>query len=152
MLQSGLELLHGIGAELHREWADSALLSDVLRGMGRYTEAIAALDAGLAFSARTKVAWFDAELHRRKATILLNMPNANAPDAENELRQAIDIARKQSAKLFELRAATSFAHLWADEGRRSQAYDLLRPVHDWFSEDLGSVDIHESKKVLNAVS
>jgi predicted ATPase len=152
MLRSGLQSLYGLGGEFHKEWAGGALLSDVLHGMGRYTEAIAALDAGLAFSARTKVAWLDAELHRRKADLLLSISNVDTSDAENELRQAIDIARKQSAKLFELRAATSLARLWADQDRRSEARDLLKPIHSWFTEGLGSVDLQESETVLEAVS
>jgi class 3 adenylate cyclase/tetratricopeptide (TPR) repeat protein len=152
MVQKGLQSLHSLEVEFHKEWTGSALLSDVLCGMGRYTEAIAALDAGLAFSARTKVAWFEAELHRRKAELLLNMSNASTADAENEFHRAIDIARKQSAKLFELRAATGLARLWADRGRRSEARDLLKPIHSWFTEGLGSVDLQESETVLEAVS
>jgi predicted ATPase len=120
--------------------------------MGRRAEAIAALDAGLGFSKRTGAMWFDAELHRRKAELLLNMSIANISDAERELRHAIDIARQQSAKLFELRAATSLARLWADQRRRSEAHDLLSPVHDWFTEGLSSIDLQEAKKVIDMVS
>jgi hypothetical protein len=152
LMLSSLAALHGLGVELHREWADSGLVSDVLSVMGRRAEAIAALDAGLAFSMRTGAMWFDAELHRRKAELLLNMSNANIADAERELRHAIHIARQQSAKLFELRAATSLARLWSGRARRSEAHDLLRPVHDWFSEGLDSVDLQESKEVLDVVS
>ena len=84
--------------------------------------------------------------------MLLSISNVDTSDAENELRQAIDIARKQSAKLFELRAATGLARLWADQDRRSEARDLLKPVYDWFTEGLGSVDLQEAKKALEAVS
>jgi len=75
----------------------------------------------------------------------------NEPDpvqAERELRAAIGVARSQSAKLFELRAATSLARLWSGQGRRAEARELLAPVYDWFAEGFGSVDLQKTRAVL----
>ena len=67
----------------------------------------------LEFSRTTEACWLDAELHRKKGELLLVGTDAEAAQAEKEFCQAIDIARDQSAKLFELRAATSLARLWS---------------------------------------
>jgi hypothetical protein len=152
MMLSSNETLRGLGVELHREWAESGLVSDVLSVMGRQAEAIATLDAGLAFSKRTGVMWFDAELHRRKGELLVINSKGDHVGAEYEFRLALNIARNQSAKLFELRAATSLARLWGAQGRRSEARDLLKPIYAWFTEGLGSVCLQEAKNALDAVS
>ena len=64
------------------------------------------------FSRGTQACWLDAELHRKKGELLLAGTDADAAQAEQEFGYAIDIARNQAAKLFELRAATSLARLW----------------------------------------
>ena len=58
------------------------------------------------------------------------------------------MARRQSAKSFELRAATSLARLWADRGQRQRARDLLAPVHAWFTEGFGTPDLRDAEALL----
>jgi predicted ATPase len=62
--------------------------------------------------------------------------------------RAIEVARAQSARRFELRAAMSLARLWLEQGRQAEARDLLSPVYDWFTEGLGSVDLQEARAIL----
>jgi predicted ATPase len=61
---------------------------------------------------------------------------------------SIAIAREQKAKSWELRAATSMARLWRDQGKRQQARDLLAPIYGWFSEGFDTLDLKEAKALL----
>jgi predicted ATPase len=70
-------------------------------------------------------------------------------DAAKELyREALSIARTQEARLWELRAASSLAQLWRDQGRRAEARDLLAPVRGWFTEGFETPDLKEAKALL----
>ena len=60
----------------------------------------------------------------------------------------MSIAVEQQAKLWELRAAMSLAQLWRDQGKRTEARDLLAPAYGWFTEGFGSPDLKEAKAVL----
>jgi predicted ATPase len=65
---------------------------------------------------------------------------------------AIALARQQRAKLFELRAATSLARLWGDEGEAGEARDLLAPVYGWFTEGFDTADLKEAKALLDQLA
>jgi len=91
--------------------------------------------------------WFAAELNRHKGQLLLRQGQA---DAANELyRKALRIAREQQAKMWELRAAVSLAHLHRDQGRRAEAHDLLAPVYGWFTEGFDTLDLKGAKALLD---
>ena len=64
------------------------------------------------------------------------------------MREAIEIARSEEAKSWELRAATSLARLWQSQGKRQEAIDLLAPVFDWFTEGFDTKDLKEAKALL----
>jgi predicted ATPase len=68
--------------------------------------------------------------------------------AEAHFNRALTIARAQQAKSWELRAATSLAHLWRDQGKRAEARDLLAPVYGWFTEGFDTPDLKEAKSLL----
>jgi predicted ATPase len=68
--------------------------------------------------------------------------------SEDCYRHALDVARRQSAKLWELRAAMSMARLWRDQGKRDEARDLLAPVYGWFTEGFDTLDLKEAKALL----
>ena len=68
--------------------------------------------------------------------------------AERQYRQAIAVAERQSAKLLQLRASISLARLWCDQGRRTEARDLLAPIYDWFTEGHGTADLNAARAVL----
>jgi len=70
-------------------------------------------------------------------------------EAEAWLHKAIDLARIQSAKSLELRAATNFARLWRDQGGRSDARELLAPVYGWFTEGFDTPDLKEAGVLLD---
>jgi class 3 adenylate cyclase/tetratricopeptide (TPR) repeat protein len=91
-----------------------------------------------------------AELLRIKGLALQAL---NKPDklVEEHYMQAIEISRKQKAKIFELRAAKTLSSLWKKQGKAREAYELLREVYDWFKEGNDSIDLMEAKKILKAL-
>ena len=96
--------------------------------------------------------WFEAEGVRLKGELLLMQSKDQQDEAEFCFRQALDIARAQHAKSWELRAATSLARLWQCQGRRKDAHDLLAPVYDWFTEGFDTPDLQEARALLEALS
>ncbi len=84
---------------------------------------------------------------RVKIPSLQQSPN-NHLEAESCFHQALDVARAQQAKSWELRAATSLARLWQQQDKRQDAYDLLSPVYGWFTEGFDTADLQEAKALL----
>ena len=76
----------------------------------------------------------------------------NLPAAEASFQKAIDVSRRQSAKLYELRAAMSLARLWRDQGKVQQARELLAPVYGWFTEGFDTRDLKEAKALLDELA
>src|SRR5262249_12468470 len=72
--------------------------------------------------------------YRLQGELVLRQPRPDAAQAEACLQQALDIARQQHAKSWELRAAVSLSRLWQQQGKRTEAYELLAPIYDWVSE------------------
>jgi predicted ATPase len=96
--------------------------------------------------------WTDAFLHRVRGEILLKHDPANTALAEGAFLTAITIAQQQKARSFELRAATSMARLWRDQGKREEARDLLAPVYGWFTEGFDTLDLKEAKALLGELA
>jgi predicted ATPase len=105
------------------------------------------LDDALQIAERTGARWYTAELNRHKGELLLRQGYAEA--AEDLYRKALSIAKEQEAKLWELRAAASLARLRRDQGRHSEARDLLAPVYGWFTEGFDTPDLKEAKALLD---
>jgi predicted ATPase len=78
----------------------------------------------------------------------LQLGHAETASAEEMLRKSINVARRQQAKSWELRAATSLARLWREQGKRGAARDLLAPIYDWFTEGFETADLKEAKALL----
>jgi predicted ATPase len=95
--------------------------------------------------------WLEAEIHRLKGELTLSIEGADAV-AERCFRAAIDIAREQQARSPELRTTTSLARLWAEQGERQKAYDLLAPVYGWFTEGFDTADLKDVKALLDELS
>jgi predicted ATPase len=69
-------------------------------------------------------------------------------EAETCFRQALDVARRQEAKSLELRAAMSLARLLQQQGKRTEAHELLAPIYGWFTEGFDTADVQEAKALL----
>jgi len=100
-------------------------------------------------AASASPSWLEAELWRLKGEALLT---ETASEAETAMQQGIAVARRQNAKSWELRGAMSLARLWAEQGRRSEARDLLAPVYAWFTEGFDTADLKEAKALLDELT
>jgi predicted ATPase len=125
------------------------LFAECLEKRGNTDEALTVLETAVVHFECTGDAHWEPEVHRLMGDLLLRR-NPSAPDlAEGSYRRAIERARSQEAKSWELRAATSLARLWRDQGKPAAARDLLAPVYDWFTEGFATADLKEAKILLD---
>jgi predicted ATPase len=125
-----------------------ALEARALAEAERAPEALTTLGEALRWVDRTDQRWMEAELHRVKGRVLLRLRSTADTETEAALRTAVTVARRQKARMWELRAARDLARLWAERGERRKALDLLAPVHGWFSEGAGMADLEEAEALL----
>jgi predicted ATPase len=128
-----------------------AALADALARRGETDEGLTAAAEGLSM-ADAGDRFSLPEIHRVKGKLLLDRSARDRDAAESAFRQAIDIARAQDARLLELRAATSLARLWGENGRRNAARELLAPVYQWFTEGLDKPDLRDAKLLLDELT
>jgi class 3 adenylate cyclase/predicted ATPase len=119
---------------------------------GRQVEALDAVNEALAAAQRTNETWAEAELHRTMGELLMASPTSDPKQAESCFRNAIAIARRQGARGYELRAATSLAGLLAQQARPAQAYDVLAPVYAAFSEGFDTRDLEQARALLSTLT
>jgi predicted ATPase len=110
------------------------------------------LAEALALIDKTREPWCAPELYRLKGELLLQQSSDNQSEAASCFHHAITIAQPQSAKSWELRAATSLARLWQSQDKRQDAYDLLAPVYAWFTEGFDTADLRDAKALLDELS
>jgi class 3 adenylate cyclase/predicted ATPase len=125
------------------------LLAETEAKAGRADAALATVEMQLATTERTRQGWFFAEVHRLRGEILLKCRPRDFAAAEAAFMRAIEVARGQSAKMFELQATVSLARLWCDQGKRADARDLLGPIYNWFTEGFDAPDLKEARALLD---
>src|ERR1700730_4694690 len=130
-------------------WNIHGLVGEAYARAGDSQNALRHIDTALKVSSQTGEVWADAELHRIKGEILLG---SSVEHGEQSLARAIEIARSQSAKLWELRASASLARYWSATGRDAAARDLLEPILSSFEEETDAPDLSDAKRVLALVS
>jgi predicted ATPase len=150
-MRRGLAIKRATGAEIKVPYY-LGLTANVLSGFGRNLEAVNLLDDALTRVGRTGERWFEAELHRCKGEALLRWREFDPTEAEACFRKALAVAQAQQAKLWELRAATSLARLWRDQGKCGEARDLLAPVYGWFTEGFETADLKDAKELLEELA
>jgi predicted ATPase len=128
------------------------LLAEVYGAGGHPEEGLHALTKALAVLDTTEVRIYAAELYRLKGALLLQQAVPDAVQAEACFHQALALARRQQARSWELRAATSLARLWQSQGKCQDAYDLLALVYGWFTEGFDTADLQDAKALLEALS
>ena len=114
-----------------------------LVGLEHLTEAIDIVE-------RTEGHEYEAELYRVRGQLLLALGDRAA--AEESYCSALAVARRQSAKLWELRVSTSLGRLWRDQGKRIEARDLLAPIYDWFTEGFDTPVLQDAKALLDQLT
>ena len=128
-----------------------ALLAEALNKAGRVEEALEALKEGMDVTERNNEPFYEAEMYRLKGDALV-MAGVDSPsEAESCFQRAIEIARKQQAKSFELRAAMSLARLWRQQGKREEGRGLLKEIYDWFTEGLDTPDLKDARALLDEI-
>jgi predicted ATPase len=116
--------------------------------LGQFHEAERCINEALTAEETSGERWCEAESRRMAGEIALLSPQRDAATAEAHFERALEIARAQQARSWELRAAMSLARLRREQGERAQAHDLLAPVYDWFTEGFDTLDLKEAKALL----
>jgi predicted ATPase len=128
------------------------LRAEALACAGEIDEALDALAGTTECVKRAEELWIIPELLRRKGELLMARGASDEVTvAEDHFRQALDIARRQGALSWELRASTSLAHLWYGQDRRIEALALLQPVYDRFTEGFDTADLRSAKGLLETL-
>jgi predicted ATPase len=150
-IHQGLVAHRATGAELGRPYW--LMLLAEAHGIMRQPEAgLTVLTEALALVDTTGERWYEPELYRLKGVLLLQQSSDNHAEAETCFQRSISIAQSQQAKSWELRAATSLARLWQQQGKRQEAHDLLAPVYDWFTEGFDTADLKDAKMLLDELA
>jgi predicted ATPase/class 3 adenylate cyclase len=171
-IRQGLAAWRATGAELARPYF-LALLAEAHGKMGQIEEGLTALVEALDLAHRTGECFYEVELYRLKGELLLAQENQQAKgnsqkakigtdpgclmaddliDAELCFQQAIEIARRQHAKMWELRATVSLARLWRRQGRRRDARQKLMEIYHWFTEGFDTKDLREAQVLLEELA
>jgi predicted ATPase len=149
LLATGHRDIEESGFMIWRSWR-LAHLGDACRMAGRWQAALNHLAEAQRLAEETGDRWFLAETLRLRGDVLLTTGDPGG--AEASYREAIAIAQQQSAKLWELRAAMSLVRLWRDQGKRTEAHDLLSSVYGWFTEGFGTPVLKEAKALLEELA
>jgi len=147
-----------------------AMLAEAYGHVGQTEEGLRVLTEALTVVDKTGECVYAAELHRLKGVLTLRQwpvaratghapipqplpPHSQAEvEAEAYLQQAIEIARRQQAKSWELRAAMSLSRLWQQQGKCQEAHDLLAPIYGWFTEGFDTADLQEARTLLEELT
>src|SRR5262249_52571980 len=155
-IRQGLTTYRATGAELICPyWL--ALLTEAYGQGGQAEAGLAVLAEALAAVEKIGERWWEAELYRLKGELLLQsgdqglesgVSNPPSEAAETYFHQALDTARRQQAKSFELRATVSLSRLWQRQGKHTEARQMLVEVYSWFTEGFDTVDLQEARALL----
>jgi predicted ATPase len=149
LLRAGLAAYRATGAMIYVPFI-LTLLADAEGKAKERDQGLDHLAEAERLMAATEERWAEAELYRVRGKLLSAGYDPIA--AERSFSQAIDIAQRQSAKFWELRAATSLARLWREQGKRDAARDLLAPIYGWFTEGFDTPVLKEAKALLDELA
>jgi class 3 adenylate cyclase/predicted ATPase len=150
-IQEGLTALRATGFELWRS-PFLCLLAEAYMETGRLGDGFSALTEAQAVANKNEEREHEAEIHRLRGELLLRRDQSNTVEAQGCFQQAIEVARKQSAKSLELRATTSLAQLLGRQGYRDQACTTLAEIYNWFTEGFDTADLKDAKALLDELS
>jgi predicted ATPase len=126
-----------------------ALIATAIAKAARFDEGRRMIDESLQFIERTGQRQHEAEVHRLSGELVLAQSASNVAQAEKSFRIAIEVARKQQAKSWELRATTSLARLLAKQRKRDKARVMLAEIYNWFTEGFDTADLKDAKALLD---
>ncbi len=146
-MRQGMAALRESGAEQLQSYL-LGRLAEAYGIDGQVEKGLATLAEALDFVERTDERYYEAELYRLQGELLLQQSPDNAAEAAASFHRALDVSRHQEAKSWELRAATSLARLWQQQGKKAEARELLAPVYNWFTEGFDTEDLKDAQALL----
>jgi class 3 adenylate cyclase/predicted ATPase len=147
-LTSGIAARRSMGATAGMLFFTS-YLAKAYAELGQFDEAWRCIGEALVAIEATKERLWEAEVNRIAGEIALMSSQPDMAKAEAYFERALEVARQQQAKSWELRAAMSMARLWRGQGKRDEARNLLAPVYGWFTEGFDTRDLKEAKWLLD---
>ena len=147
-ITSSISILRSMGSTVLAPFQLSYLASAHAQ-VGNFDDASRCIREAMTAAETTGETWCEADLHRAAGEIAPLSPERDTAKAQTHFERALEIARAQQARSWELRAATSMARLWHGQGKRQQARDLLAPVYGWFTEGFDTLDLREAKSLLD---
>ena len=129
-----------------------AVLAEAHRKTGLANEGLSVVTEALDAGHRTGERAREAELYRLKGELLLALSAENHGEAEAYFRQALEVAHRQSAKAWELRAVMSLSRLWQHQGKKEEARRMLAEIYNWFTEGFDTADLQDAKVLLEELS
>jgi predicted ATPase len=147
-IEEGIAGHRATGARIGHPYFLCTLAAACLQA-GRLDDAENALSAALTLAEEQEGREHEAEIHRVTGELLLKRNESNARESQGCFERAIEIARGQSARSYELRATTSLARLLASEGRRDEARTMLAEIYGWFTEGFDTADLKDARALLD---
>jgi predicted ATPase len=150
-MRQGLASWRATGAEAAATLY-TGLLAQAYGRAGQVAEGLRHVDGALNLVVRSGQRFWEAELHHLRGQLLAQAGSAQEAEAATCYQRAVEIARSQDNRAVELRAATSLACLWQQQGRHAEAYGLLSPICQWFHEGFDTPDLQEARSVLEQLT
>jgi adenylate cyclase len=150
-MHRGMTAWRAAGAELLRPYF-LALLAEAHSMRDHPGSGLKVLKEALALVDTTGERWYESEIYRLKGALLLQQNSDNQAEAESCFHHALEVARNQQAKSFELRIATSLARLWQGQGKRAEAFQVLGDVYNWFTEGFDTADLKDARALLDELA
>jgi tetratricopeptide (TPR) repeat protein len=150
-ITSGMTSLRSTGAALYEPW-HLWHLAMAYAELGQPDDARRCIDDAIDKVEKSNEKCWMAEVNRIAGEVALKSPARDTQKAEKHFERALNVARHQQMKSFELRAAMSMARLWREQGKPQQARELLAPVYGWFTEGFDTRDLKEAKALLEEAS
>ena len=156
LIREGLDAQLAAGASQFRPGL-LCYLAEACGTAGRFEEGLAALAEAIAIVEKTDERYNEAELHRLKGDLIFRRSGVEAQsgvqtEAEECFRKAIEIARQQETRAFELKAATSLSRLWSKQGKEAEARQMLAQIYGWFTEGFDTADLKDAKALLDELN
>jgi class 3 adenylate cyclase/tetratricopeptide (TPR) repeat protein len=136
---------------MHRVSKLELFAASALGKVGRGADGLQLVENALRRNAQTGEKEHEAEFHRLLGELLLT-EKGNNDEADRAFRTAIDVAHRQSAKSWELRATTSLARLLTKQGKRDEARAMLADIYNWFTEGFDTADLKDAKALLDELT
>ena len=145
LIRQGLAKTRNKGATYYLPFG-LMFLAETLARRGEHGAALAVAQEGLEVADATGQRLWDAELHRLRGVACL--ADNKIDEGQVHFDRALRVARQQQAKSYELRAAMNVARWWGENGRRTEAHELLAPIYSWFTEGFDIADMKEAETLL----